>query len=257
MKTKENSGLDGDLPLIISLECSTLKSSLALSAGGRVLGVSSPRRGEGTSRWLTRAIRGLLARRKLTVADLAAVAVASGPGSFTGLRIAFASAKALTLALELRLLLIPTLDILANSEDDQGERADKLAAFLPYVGGEYHFACYHYSSRYACYRRQRGYRAGRVDELVTLARDGARLIGLAREDDLEQVLRAAPGCSAASYPSVRTLARLAWGGYQRGEWADISRAEPLYSAGAKPPNFIPLRTNTTRRRLKAMAGKRA
>lgn len=203
-----------------------------------MLGVSSPRRGEGTSRWLTRAIRGLLARRKLVAADLAAVAVASGPGSFTGLRIAFATAKALTLALELRLLLIPTLDILANSGDDQGERAEKLAAFLPYIGGEYHFACYHYSTRYTCYRRKRGYRAGRVDDLAALAGDGATLIGLAREDDREHILRAAPGCSATSYPKVQTLARLAWGGYQRGEWADIGRAEPIYSAGATPPSFI-------------------
>ena len=54
--------------------------------------------------------------RKMTDLDLSqidAIAIASGPGSFTGLRIGSASAKGLGLALEKPLIEVPTVDALA------------------------------------------------------------------------------------------------------------------------------------------------
>jgi tRNA threonylcarbamoyladenosine biosynthesis protein TsaB len=52
----------------------------------------------------------------MTVVELGAVAVAIGPGSFTGLRIGLALAKGLALAHHLSLIGIPTLDILAAAQ---------------------------------------------------------------------------------------------------------------------------------------------
>lgn len=61
---------------------------------------------------------------KMTEADLAtldAIAVAAGPGSFTGLRIGSATAKGLALALEKPILAIPTVEALAyNLYDTKG-----------------------------------------------------------------------------------------------------------------------------------------
>lgn len=46
--------------------------------------------------------------------EIDAVAVTSGPGSFTGLRIGVTAAKALALALEVPIIGVPTLDVMAH-----------------------------------------------------------------------------------------------------------------------------------------------
>ncbi len=59
------------------------------------------------------AVSDLLSLCGLATKDLAAIAVAIGPGSYTGLRIGLALAKGLALASGLRIVPVPTLDVLA------------------------------------------------------------------------------------------------------------------------------------------------
>lgn len=59
------------------------------------------------------AIASLFAVAGATPGDLAAVAVAIGPGSFTGLRVGLAAAKGLALARGIPIVGIPTLDVTA------------------------------------------------------------------------------------------------------------------------------------------------
>jgi tRNA threonylcarbamoyladenosine biosynthesis protein TsaB len=56
---------------------------------------------------------GLLREAGIKPADLGAVACMKGPGSFTGLRIGFAAAKGMALALGIPLFACPTLDCMA------------------------------------------------------------------------------------------------------------------------------------------------
>jgi tRNA threonylcarbamoyladenosine biosynthesis protein TsaB len=58
----------------------------------------------------------ILNRSAKKVTDLEAVAVALGPGSFTGLRIGLAAAKGMALGAHLPLLGVPTLDVLAAAQ---------------------------------------------------------------------------------------------------------------------------------------------
>lgn len=51
---------------------------------------------------------------KINLDEVDAVAVTSGPGSFTGLRIGVTAAKALALALEVPIVGVPTLDVMAH-----------------------------------------------------------------------------------------------------------------------------------------------
>ena len=60
-----------------------------------------------------------LARAHLSPSGLRAVAVALGPGSFTGLRVALAAAKGLAMAGGLALLGVPTLDVVAYPHSRQ------------------------------------------------------------------------------------------------------------------------------------------
>jgi len=65
---------------------------------------------------LAPAVEDMLHKCRVDVNRLAGVAVATGPGSFTGLRIGLGLAKGLALANNLPLLGIPTMDILAAAQ---------------------------------------------------------------------------------------------------------------------------------------------
>ena len=58
-------------------------------------------------------IKRLLADSDIKISDLTHIACSSGPGSFTGLRIGAATAKALAYALDIPIVAVPTLDALA------------------------------------------------------------------------------------------------------------------------------------------------
>ena len=57
----------------------------------------------------------------LDLSSIDAIAVAAGPGSFTGLRIGSATAKGLGLALDKPLISVPTVDALAYNLYDTDE----------------------------------------------------------------------------------------------------------------------------------------
>jgi len=59
------------------------------------------------------AIDRLLSDASWTVADLEGLAVAVGPGSFTGLRVGLSTVKGLALALSIPVAAVPTLDAMA------------------------------------------------------------------------------------------------------------------------------------------------
>ncbi|MGE5124052.1 MAG: tRNA (adenosine(37)-N6)-threonylcarbamoyltransferase complex dimerization subunit type 1 TsaB [Acidobacteriaceae bacterium] len=65
---------------------------------------------------LSPAIAQTLSRVGIGISDLKLLAVASGPGSFTGLRIGMAVAKGIALAQHIPIIGIPTLDIVAESQ---------------------------------------------------------------------------------------------------------------------------------------------
>jgi tRNA threonylcarbamoyladenosine biosynthesis protein TsaB len=64
-------------------------------------------------------VASMIAQAGVRAIDLQAVAVAIGPGSFTGLRVALAAAKGLALGNRLTLLGVPTLDAVAYPHQSQ------------------------------------------------------------------------------------------------------------------------------------------
>ena len=77
---------------------------------------------------LAPSIQHALAQASLKQGDLKAIAVAIGPGSYTGLRIGLALAKGLAFAERLSLIPIPTLDVLAAGQPIQKLLYCRLAA---------------------------------------------------------------------------------------------------------------------------------
>ncbi len=70
-------------------------------------------RESGSAKTLAPAIASLLCAHRIAMKDLGAIALLTGPGSFTGLRVGVATAKAMAYALRIPAIEIDTLDVIA------------------------------------------------------------------------------------------------------------------------------------------------
>jgi tRNA threonylcarbamoyladenosine biosynthesis protein TsaB len=75
----------------------------------------------------------LLKDNEIAFSDLCAIAVSSGPGSYTGLRIGVSSAKGYAYALDIPLISIPTLELLANGMINYLETKNENIILIPTI----------------------------------------------------------------------------------------------------------------------------
>lgn len=101
--------------LILAFETSAKAASVALLEDGRLLGESYQNTGLTHSQTLLVMAEDLLKQCGRTVGDITAVAVAEGPGSFTGVRIGVAAAKGFAWGGELPCYGVSTLEAMAES----------------------------------------------------------------------------------------------------------------------------------------------
>ena len=106
------------MSLLLAIDTATRSASLALHDGARVRVELSWESPDHHTVELTPRIAGMLAQVEATVDDLAGIVVSLGPGSFTGLRVGVALAKGLAMAHSLKLVGVPTLDIVAQAMTD-------------------------------------------------------------------------------------------------------------------------------------------
>lgn len=98
---------------ILALESSAKAASCAVLSDGAPLASAWQATGLTHSRTLLPMVSDMLANSGLSLADMDAVAVAAGPGSFTGLRIGIAAAKGLAWGVEKPCLGVSTLEAMA------------------------------------------------------------------------------------------------------------------------------------------------
>jgi tRNA threonylcarbamoyladenosine biosynthesis protein TsaB len=99
--------------MILAIDTATRWTGLALHNGDTLLAESGWHSRQNQTIELAPAVQMMLDRQQVTAADLTAVAVALGPGSYTGLRVGVGLAKGLALANQTALVGVPTLDIVA------------------------------------------------------------------------------------------------------------------------------------------------
>lgn len=99
--------------LILAIDTASLVSSVALVSQESLLGEITLKTRKTHSERLMPYILDLLEKAEVSKEDLTAVAVSIGPGSFTGLRIGLATAKALAFALKIEIIGVPTLAAMA------------------------------------------------------------------------------------------------------------------------------------------------
>ncbi len=99
---------------ILLIETSTSLCSVALCEDGRVLSSRQSSQPRSHASMTAVFIKELLGEQAMLAADLDAVCLSAGPGSYTGLRVGSSTAKGLCFACNIPLLAVGTLEVLAN-----------------------------------------------------------------------------------------------------------------------------------------------
>ena len=215
------------IPILLALDTSTRAIGLALYNGAQILNETMWISNNHHTVELAPAIAEALEKTGLEAKDLSVVAVASGPGSFTGLRIGLALAKGLAIVRHIPLIGIPTLDILAAG---QAPLDIPLAAILRAGRGRLAIGWY-------AYERQSWKSSGEIEvltpeQLAEKIHQPTFICGeLSREerDFFMQNQNLAQLASASL--SVRRpahLAELGWRRWQKGEADDPASIAPVY-----------------------------
>lgn len=101
------------MAILLHIETATERCSVALAEGARLLSLQESEAAFSHASQLTLLIAAALKAAGLSMDQLAAVALSSGPGSYTGLRIGSATAKGICYAQDLPLIAVDTLQSLA------------------------------------------------------------------------------------------------------------------------------------------------
>ena len=100
---------------ILNIETATKNCSVSISNNGKTVALRElATEGYSHAEKLHVFIEEVLAEARITYKEIAAVAIGSGPGSYTGLRIGVSAAKGLCYALGIPLIAIESLQILAQ-----------------------------------------------------------------------------------------------------------------------------------------------
>jgi tRNA threonylcarbamoyladenosine biosynthesis protein TsaB len=108
------------MSLIINVDTSTEAASICLSNNGEQVLLVENNDQKDHAAWLHVAIDKMMREAGYNINDLQAVAVTSGPGSYTGLRVGMATAKGLCYALNIPLITENTLKVMAFAAKEQG-----------------------------------------------------------------------------------------------------------------------------------------
>jgi tRNA threonylcarbamoyladenosine biosynthesis protein TsaB len=223
---------------LLAIDTSTLAAGLALYRDVGVLAELQWPAGRAQTAALLAEVERLLALAGLAVGELGAVATATGPGSFNGLRVGMSAAKGLAFALGVPLVGIPTLDATAYPHGGAGR---PIRAVLAAGRGRFVSALYRWQDGATV--RAGDYANTTLDGLAALLVEPTLVCGevgagetrrLAELAPLAQVVSPALGLRRAA-----CLAELAWGQLRRGESDDVDRLEPIYlhgPAGGESPD---------------------
>jgi tRNA threonylcarbamoyladenosine biosynthesis protein TsaB len=218
---------DPDVRPILSIDTSSSQGGIALYDGRKLSTRSFPAERSHTTTLLTE-IHHLLDRADISIRELAAVAIATGPGAFTGLRVGFGVVKGFHLATRVPLIGISTLEATALGFSTC---ATHVVAVIG--AGRSRLVWASYQATGARLEQLRPPRNGTVSELSEELRGSSHLLVTGELDDEQagfigglEGITLPPLPLRARHPGA--LAELAWRRWQAGEFDEPSTIEPVY-----------------------------
>lgn len=209
--------------IVLGIDTSGKQGGIALARNGEALAVAGIAGGTFSAQLIPQ-VAELLAQHKLKKEDIGGFAVASGPGSFTGLRVGLSAVKGLAEILGKPIAAISVLEALALSADRDG----KVAAALDAQRQEIFFGEYEIATGRAKTLRE---------ELLTQPDFVARLRGdsepappLVTSDESVAMLLRDTGiaCSTVARPTAADIARIGAQKLARGETVSVEQLDANY-----------------------------
>lgn len=213
---------------ILSIETSQKVSSVALHNSSALLASSTLFNEKAASGLLTPLIEQLLKNCDLKPTDLEAVAVAKGPGSYTGLRIATSTAKGLCLAIEKPLIAINTLEAMVLQVADFYEKSFLFCPMLDARRMEVY--CALYDSNLNCLQDTE---AKIIDEnsFIDLLSNNSIVFfgdGATKCKSIFGENKNAHFINKNIWPSANTIGKLAFEKYIKNDFENLVTFEPFY-----------------------------
>jgi tRNA threonylcarbamoyladenosine biosynthesis protein TsaB len=213
---------------LLALDTSTAWASVALYDGRAVLAEETWHAQRRHGEELFPTIEHVLANARASLADVDRVAVATGPGSFTGLRIAIAAGQGIARGAGAALVGVSTLDVLAYPHAPSKQRTCPL---LPAGRSEWYAAFYQERNRK--WLRRSPYIVATLPEICRQIGTHTLFVGEI-DEEAEHLLRDLLGPKALfASPASRVrragyLAELGWRALETGPQAKLGEIEPIY-----------------------------
>jgi tRNA threonylcarbamoyladenosine biosynthesis protein TsaB len=216
--------------LLLSIDTSTRNCSVAIHQDGKLLAISELYAEKSSSGMLTTLIKNVVKYANLSLNDLDAIAVAKGPGSYTGLRIGVSTAKGLCYTLDKPLIAINTLEAMAFQLKDFIDVDFLLCPMIDARRMEVYCAIYEARSLYEIQATEaKIIDKNSFDEL--LRKNGIVFFGDGAEkcrDTLRESSGNASFLDTEIHPSARTIGYLANQSFKQNKFEDLADFEPFY-----------------------------
>jgi len=211
--------------MILLIETSTTQCSVGISQQGICISALSVHEAQyAHAEVLHVLIDQLLKEQGLKPADLSAVGVSKGPGSYTGLRIGVSAAKGLCFALQIPLISMDTLAVLAAQFTGSSQR---IVAVLDARRDEVYIGVYDSSGKTLMPPQPQVITPGYFQQSVFAAKDVVFVgSGAAKCREIDPVQAAVYHTEV--WPHATQMAQQVWDSYQAGLFEDVAYFEPDY-----------------------------
>lgn len=238
---------------ILAIETATKVCSVAVAGDGAVLGETSLFVPHLHAERLVQMINSLLDSLSVTYANLDAVAVSMGPGSFTGLRIGLSVAKGIAFGQNKKLIMVPTLEAIAGSAARFADIKQQIVAILHARAEEFYYSSFELDG--SLLKTQTNVRVAEAEKIAEEFSSDVIFVGEGTEEfsriimngteehDTEKrrigknQLRNVPATAAA-------VAVIAGEKFNRGEFSDLRTSVPLYIK-----DFVAIKGNSLKKLL--------
>lgn len=210
--------------IAVALDTSTECCLVALGEEDKLLAESSQIAPRAHQKVLLSQLDGLLEEKSLTVKDVSLIAIGQGPGSYTGLRVGFATARALAQALEVPIFAFPSFEAIVAPFFSQ---AKSVLIAMDAKRNQIYLALYAWESEIKVIVPPSVYSPEEAGKVISEHLSNAYLIGDAFIA-YPEIAKEGRIYKNKVFPQGEWLLKLGWRGYLRNGPVVLSEALPLY-----------------------------